>query len=291
MAKEIAVGKRAKISEAQQYMILSVFVAAVFLGVAASLTIRFVNQIMFNIKVIEAEEKSIASYSEVIKSTGICTAPSGSVYSDGELEKCKPDSIELSQIPNTLRANILEKLASNSALNSVPEEGGNNCIDQETGKNYTYEKLENDYKNAHSNTERQAAIQKIKVCSALRIVPDALPAHQNEEALLASLNNIFNMSNWTPESINPSGNNDGATDSNGLHAIGVNLSIEADTATTMGVLNNIERSIREFDINQATIEWSDQGLNLQAKANAYYMDKTAIEESKQVITSGDKNEK
>ena len=44
-AKEIAIGKRAKITEVQQYILLSVLAASVVLGVAISLTIHFIQQI------------------------------------------------------------------------------------------------------------------------------------------------------------------------------------------------------------------------------------------------------
>ena len=119
MAKEIAIGKRAKITEAQQYMLLSVLGASIFLGVAISLTSHFIQQISFNAKVIMAEDEAIVAYSNVIKSTGICKSPSGNVYSSEELAKCDPESIEASEIPNTLRANILQNLAANDALYSV----------------------------------------------------------------------------------------------------------------------------------------------------------------------------
>ena len=65
MAKEIAISKRAKISEAQQYVLLSVLGASIFLGAAIALTLHFVKVIQFNIGVIAAEEASIASYSAV----------------------------------------------------------------------------------------------------------------------------------------------------------------------------------------------------------------------------------
>ncbi|MBR3115897.1 hypothetical protein IKF30_01575 [Candidatus Saccharibacteria bacterium] len=285
MAKEVAISKRAKISQAQQYMLISVFGAAVFLGVGISLTTRFIEQIAFNIDVIAAEEESIASYSKIIKDTGICTAPKGSVYSDEELRKCDPDSIELSQIPNTLRSNILEKLASNTALNSVPDKVTENCLDQETGKNYTYKQLQTALDDAKTSTERQAATQKIMTCSALRVVPDALPAYKNEEALLASLNNIFNMSGWKPQSLSPSQDTAKVSFAKNLNSLGVSLSIEADTATTMNVLNHVERSIREFNITRASIEWSDSGLTLQARANAYYTDKSSITETETKLTA------
>lgn len=284
MAKEIAIGKRAKISEAQQYMLLSVLGASVVLGVAASLITHFVQQISFNAQVISAEDASIVSYSDVIKTTGICESPKGNVYSDEELKKCNPDSIDVSKIPGTLRANILENLAASEALNSVPKEATSNCIDPDTGKNYTYERLNEIYNRASGSAELTAASQLIKSCSALRIIPDALPAFKNEEALLASLNKLFNDSNWQPESLSPSGSSSASESIPGLNAISVDLSIEADTSITMTVLNNIERSIREFNIERATIEWGgDNMLNLHAQATAYYMDESTITETEQTI--------
>ena len=59
MAKEVAISKKLKISQAQQYMLLAVFGASIFLGVAISLVSTFIHQISFNTKVIMAEEESI----------------------------------------------------------------------------------------------------------------------------------------------------------------------------------------------------------------------------------------
>lgn len=284
MAKEVAIGKRAKISEAQQYMLLSVLGAAVVLGAGIALTIHFIKQISFNAEVIAAEEGSIASYSDIIKTTGICKSPSGSVYSDDELKKCDPDSIEVSEIPGTLRANILENLAANEALNSVPKEASSTCINPNTEKNYTYKELNDIYNKASGSAELTAASQLIKSCSALRVIPDALPAFKNEEALLASLNKLFIESGWQPESLSPSGSSAASSLIPGLNTISVSLSVEADTGTTMNVLNNIERSIREFDIERATIEWgSNNTLSLSAQATAYYMDESTITETTQTL--------
>lgn len=277
MAKEVAIGKRAKISEAQQYMLLSVLIAAIFLGVAISLTSHFVKQIMFNMDVISAQDESIANYSKIIKETGACPKPSGDTYSDEELKKCDPNNVGISQIPGTLRSNILEDLAANSALNSVPSETGSNCRNPETGKNYTYNQLKDAYIKAQG-TDRQVAMQNIKSCSALRVIPDALPSSRNEEALLSSLNQIFNLSNWKPESLSPSGSSTSVSAS-GLGSFDVNVSVEAGADITTNVLSNIERSIREFDISRATFEWSDKGLTMQARASAYYMTPSKITET------------
>ncbi|MDO5451612.1 MAG: hypothetical protein Q4F56_00800 [Candidatus Saccharibacteria bacterium] len=284
MAKEIAIGKRAKISEAQQYMILSVLGASVFFGAAISLISHFIQQISFNTEVIMAEDESIVAYSNVIKSTGICKSPSGNVYSDSELEICDPDSIEASEIPGTLRANILENLAANEALNSVPKENDSNCINPSTNKNYTYKELIKMYSDARGASELQDASNLIKSCSALRVIPDALPAFKNEEALLASLNKLYLESNWEPESFGSSGTSEVSSLSENLNEISINSTVETDSAITMSVLNNIERSIRQFDIKRATIEWSEGALNLQFQATAYFTNEATVTETVKTIT-------
>lgn len=284
MAKEIAISKRVKISEAQQYMLLSVLVASVLLGVAISLTTHFIQQISFNAKVISVEDESIVSYSNIIKSTGICESPKGDVYTDQELKNCDPNSIKTSQIPGTLRANILENLAANEALNSVPKEANSSCVNPITEKNYTYKELNDIYKKAESDAELTAASQLIKSCSALRIIPDALPAFRNEEALLASLNKLFIDAGWQPESLSPSGSSTASPLGAGINAVSVRLSVEADTGTTMKVLDNVERSIREFDIERATIEWGGNNtLSLSAQATAYYINPSTITETTETI--------
>lgn len=289
MAKEIAIGKRAKISEAQQYMLLSVLGASIILGVAISLIVHFIQKISFNSKVIAAEEKTIVEYSDIIKNIGVCTSPKGSIYSNEELDKCNPSSIEVSQIPNTLRANILENIAANQALNSVPKENDKSCRKPGSENDYTYEELSRMYNNATNAEQLQEASQLIKKCSALRVIPDALPAFKNEEALLASLNKLFNISKWEPENISPSGSTTASEEIEGLNAISVNLAVEANTGTAMTVLNNIERSIREFDIERAIISWqNDNTLSLSAQATAYFMDPSIIKESTETISVEDK---
>lgn len=287
MAKEIAIGKRAKISEAQQHMLLAVLGASVFLGVAISLISHFVNKISFNAKVIMTEDESIVAYSDTISQIGICTAPKGSVYTIDELKKCNPNTTSVASVPGTLRANIVEGLASNSALNSVPKESSTGCVNPDTKKNYTYKELSDMYNNAVTNEEIMSASGLLRRCSALRVIPDALPAFKNEEALLSSLNKIFIISNWEPEQLAPSGGSSASALGTNLNEISVSLMIEADTATTTGVLNNIERSIRNFNMRRASIEWSgENSLTLNAQANAYYMTPITITESSTTIKAG-----
>ncbi len=293
MAKEIALSKRAKISQAQEYMLLAVLGAALFLGAAISLVMYFIHQISFNANVISEEDKAIVAYSDTIKGIGICKQPSGKVYTDEELKRCNPDSTEVSSVPGTLRANILEDMAANEALNSVPKEDTTECTNPSTNKNYTYSEMMNLYNTAigNNNIEQINAVSGlIRVCSALRVIPDALPAFKNEEALLSSLNKIFLISGWEPESLSPTGSSSASLLGVGLNTFSVSLAVETNSAVTINFLDNIERSIREFNIESATITiGKNDTLMLRAQATAYYMEPSVLTETTKIIESGDNN--
>lgn len=282
MAKEVAVGKRAKISEAQQYMLMSVLGAAIILGIAIRLVLHFIDCISFNTKVIMEQEKSIVSYSNIIKDAGICKKPRGSIYSDDELRKCNPDAIQLSEIPGTLRANILQGLAANKALNSVPKESNSACVNQETQKQYTYDELNELYSNAKTSEELQLASTLIKNCSALRIIPEALPAFKNEEALLASVNQLFIASKIEPNGLYPAGTSGTVSYGKSLHSFDVRFLMPEDSTVSdiMTLFDNIQRSVREFRINRANLNIEENGdMEISTQGTAYYMDGSSIAET------------
>lgn len=286
--------KRAKISQAQQHMILAVLGASLFLGAAIAVVMRSINKISFSAKVIATQDQSIVNLSDSIKDIGICPRPSGKVYSDSELNNCNPDSVVASSVPGTLKSNILENLASNAALASVPNDDNADCLNLKTGKNYTYQELQDKYNEAENEEDLSTASELIKTCSALRTIPDALPAFKNEEALLASIDKIFRTTGTEPESLSPAGDtydeNEGwATFGTNLYTAPVNLTIEASAGTVNNLLDNIERSIRNFNLNQATIEWSgDNTINFQANANAFYMSPSVLTIIDTSIKPGDK---
>ena len=175
-------------------------------------------------------------------------------------------------------------MAQNEALNSVPKDNTSSCINSATGKTYTYEEMQDIADSAETSEAQLAASELIQSCSALRVIPDALPAFKNEEALLSSLNKIFLMSNWEPESLSPTGSSATASFGTNLNTFTVRLAVEANTETTMSILNDIERSIREFNIERATIEWSSNStLTLQAQATAYYMTPTTLNQTTRTI--------
>lgn len=286
MAEKVAAGtKREKISKAQQLTMLEVLGASLVLGTCLVLMGFIGKYIEFNSRVITEKNEAISDYSQVIKNVGICvdTDKNGRL-DDKELEKCDANAVQLSQVPGSLRYNVLENMALDENLESVARKRNADCYDED-GKRRDFNK---EYDSATDATGRQLALQGMKICSSLRVVSDALPAQKNTEALMASLNQIFITSGWEPESIAPRDEKVTLTDLTGVEAIPVTLRVNGDAATVIRVINNIDRSIRDFDVTSATIEWNNSGLSLQARANAYYLDEIWGLETIKTIRAGDK---
>ncbi len=289
MVEKPKTGKRLKISKAQEYMILAVLGAAIFLGSAIAVVINSINKISFSASVIVAEDQSIVSFSDTIKNIGICPKPSGQVYSDDELKKCTPNNVTVSSVPNTLRSNILENIASNKALASVPNTSNESCVNPTTNKNYTYKELEDNYNQAESEDAKVAAVGLIKSCSALRVIPDALPAFKNEEALLASIDKVFRDSGTEPESLSPNDETGVAPFGVNLYTMDITLSIETGADIIHKLLNNLEHSIRNFNIRSAIITWSSNDtIELRGTATAYHMTPSALTITDKSIKQGGK---
>ena len=285
MSKEVAISKKIKISEAQQYMLLAALGAGIIFGVCLALVVSSMSAIEFNARILKAKDEAIKSYSSTIENIGACKAPKGDVYTAEELEQCDPNSTPLADVRGTLRANILEDLASNQSLASVHTNIMEDvCLNPKTNKKYTTSELNELYNDATDEDSSKLAIARIKSCSALRVIPDALPSQKNEEALLASLNNIFDISNHIPESLTPSGYESNYDGIEGLNSILVTLSAETDIEIVQRILNNVERSIREFGVETAVFEWrGEDRLSLTAQARAYYVDKAELNEVQMTI--------
>ncbi len=278
-----AISKRIKISKTQQQTLLITIVTAVILGICLVLGIFFVKYIGFNGKVIAAKDAAIADYEKTIKNIGLCRDTNNDgKFSEDELKKCNPDSLDSAMLPGTLRYNVMVNMANNPDLESVARDSLSDCFDANGEKIDWQQKFDET-----ENDEEQAKyLSMLKMCSALRVIPDALPAQANEEALMASLNQVFIISGWEPEAISPSG--DIKNDTAGLSTIPISLSVQADTATTMRVLDNIEKSIRTFELQTATISWSsDKFLALESQGTAYYTEDSGVVESNQTVYATD----
>lgn len=259
--------KRARITRAQQFTLVEVLGASLVLGACIVLSIFLIKYIKFNTQIISEKNQAITNYDQTIRNVGVCvdTDKNGRL-SDKELESCKPNEVSLSQVTGSLRYNVLSMMAENSDLESVARYRNENCYDAQ-GARIDFQRL---YEVSTDEDERQRYLQYSKICSALRVIPDALPAQKNTEALMASLNQIFILTGWEPERLMPR-DDLVKNDIEGVDVIPVTLRVEGADSVVMSVLNNIERSIREFDITTATAEWTSSGISLQAAAHAYYL--------------------
>ena len=182
--------KRAKISKAQRVTLVEVLAASLVLGACIVIANFLIKYIKFNTIVITAKSDAITEYDQTLRNVGVCVdSDRNGRLSDAEMAACNPNEVSLSQVQNSLRYNIYEVMAQNEALESVARqhEADGVCFDEEGElRNFAEE-----YNNATTDTEREQALLGTKSCSALRILADALPAHKNTEALMASLNDIF----------------------------------------------------------------------------------------------------
>lgn len=290
--KTLAVSKSLKISKAQQYTLLEVLFASLILGVAIVLSIWLVKYIIFNGKLSTAYSETIEAYETSIINIGVCDPGSDKKLSDAEMEKCNPNSVDIDNVPNSLRYNVLVNVANDANLESVARESQDVCYNE--GKKIDFSK---EYKNANNEKEKEQALAMMSMCSALRVVPDALPGQENSEATLASLNQVFLLSHVEPESLSVGELDevevveDEAEESStsSLGIIPISFEVEHPSASIQHLLENMELSIRAFDIKRATFEWSEGKLNMKANAYAYYSgDLTSARKLTKTVYGGDK---
>lgn len=281
---ETASSKRGKISKAQQLTMLEVLIASLVLGTCVVLSIFLIKYISFNTKIISAKNQAIADYDQSLRNVGVCVdADKNGRLSNDEIEKCNPSEISLSSIPSSLRYKVLTQMAQNTDLESVARQRNEKCYDDK-GERIDFNKK---YEQSTNDLEKQQYLQSAKICSALRVIPDALPAQKNTEALMASLNQVLLLTGWEPERLTP---RDDMVESRieGVGVIPVTLQVEGGNDVVLRALGNIERSVREFDITSGTIEWTHSGLSLNALANAYFLEDAAEIEKTVVIKASDK---
>ena len=257
---ELILTKRVRMNKIRQQITLIVLAASVCFGICMVLSIYFIKYMSFNGKVIASRDTSINNYYQTIKNVGICedTDKDGK-YNDKELARCDPNKVDISKLSNTLRYNALVTMANNTNLESIARDGQKSCFDNQKNR-IDYSKL---YLNSKSDSEKAYNLKMIKMCSALRVIPDALPAQKNDEALLASINQIFLLSGFEPEQLSP-GNSYKNSGIPGVSTIPVSISVKKDEKDTMKVLSNLEKSIRSFNIESAQIKWSS---NLSTKSS------------------------
>ena len=290
---EAAIGKRIKINKIQQQMMLAVLGASLVLGVSIVFAVFFIKYISFNTKIINEKDQSISNYYTTIKNVGICIPKNNSgKFSDADLKSCDPNAIDVASIPGTLRYNVMINMAEDPNLESVARDSQRLCYDKD-GKKIDFAKL---YRQAESDEERSTQLGMLKLCSSLRVIPDALPASQNEAALLSSMNQIFLLTGVEPDSLAPNSSGE-VSPVAGIEVIPVSVAYEDNVYNTTKLLQNLEKSIRAFSFRTATITWKQDSdnenaadapskLELSAQALAFYTKQiTATETTKTIYAT------
>ena len=196
--------------------------------------------------------KSIAFYNNVIV----------------ERDKVIKGSTKIQNDLKLLKDNVAN-LVSNENLESVARSRDEECLSKSA------QEIDNEsYKNA--------SIEVARTCSALRMIPDALPSSKNVEATMASMNQLLYWSNKRQgvnfESLSSSdGGSAGSQITSSVHVSTVRLSLKDDAEKIHGALAEIENSVRNFDISSANISWkgasiSSGKLEFNATYSAYYSD-------------------
>lgn len=287
MAFKLTLGPNAlKISKAQQATILEVLVASLLVGAAFMVSIWLVRYIMFNAKVITGKDEALNNYETSVINTGACDDSNGDgKLSDSELKNCDPDTTSLATVPNTLRSNIMVNMANSRALESVQRSLASSCYD-DYGQVINYLAL---YERATGDAEREYYLSLYQTCSALRVIPDALPSQLNIEAAMASLNYLFNVAGVTPETMTPEGATQTATIGSGnLMSTSINFLMETDERNILNMLETIECSIRDYDFTNISIDVNNNNLNFSGSVDVYYVEGSTLVETNKTIRGSSK---
>ena len=151
-------------------------------------------------------------------------------------------------------------------------------------------------------------IELARICTSLRVIPDAIPSKENVEATLASLNQLLLWSDGAIQIEGISGTDD--TDSSltlyddegkevatSLKTVGASLSLEDTAARIHKALDTIEKSIRNYDIASASIAFSSgdstdaESIELHTTFRAYYSDAVNIEKQSKKVCADDTSDK
>ena len=278
-----------KMSKAQQTTLLEVLIASLILGAAVVTGIWAVRYIIFNTKVITAKDESIRNYETAIINVGVCKdSNNDGKISDEELNNCSPNELANDDVQSSLRYKIFDEMAVNKNLEAVARKSLPGCTTT-GGQALDFTQI---YQDAQTDEERARALSELQLCSALRVVPDALPAQENDEAAMASLNQLSIIAKIEPTSLTSGDLLLNATDDDETDYDAQPIAISArwediPDASLYALLTTTERSIRAFDVKNATIEWVDNVLTFQGNFHTYYEGDLDFEETTKIVKASE----
>lgn len=250
--KGIALAKRAKIDSAQRNMFIAVALASVVLGVTMVGTVYLIRTIIFNAQVTAAKDEVIAEYKKAQKSLTELTS-------------------KVSALAKNERLEVVARARSQACENSTL------ALEAETSTSYAVEDIE-----------------LARTCSALRVIPDALPALYNEDSSRASMVELLKRSNngegVASEQVTGEKTKIKIKDLTNLGGVSTTIRLNDEASKVNNALTTIEDSIRNYDIKNATISWSDNNIELRAVFTGYYSSSASVETKTKIICADDDND-
>lgn len=264
--------KRLKITKAQRTMFVAVCLASIALGVTLVLSIYFV-------KIISFQGKLITQKGYVV-------------------DALKQDQANLSSLASQISALTKnENLESVARTRTVTDCSGYYSVDMSLEGVKTEEELE-----------------KVRRCSSLRVIPDAMPATSETVSLddvdtttRIQLDLIMDRagvdlsadsdSAVSVEATGYSGSSSSSTTGAILEPYSMleaNININGDLSKMKTFLTTIDRTIRNYDLQSATIEIPAQGsseFTFTGNYYAYYTNPVDLQIQKRTICADEKNEK
>lgn len=213
----------------------------------------------------------------------------------GEKDAIIGDYKSIQNSLNTI-SSAVDELRTNERLEVVSRTRASDCMK-------LTKKLDEDGEESSGVTDIELA----RICTSLRVIPDAIPSKENVEATLASLNQLLLWSDGAIQIEGISGSDDDDTefslrDEEGneiattLKTIGASLSLEDTTTRIHKALDTIENSIRNYDIASASITFSGdstdaESIELHTTFRAYYSNAVNIEKQSKKVCADDTSDK
>ena len=258
----VAFAKRAKISKAQQMMLLAICGASVVLGVTLVGVVYLVKVIRFNMTLISAKDESISGFVKV----------------QGNLKS------------------MMDKIG-DLASNETSEVMARNRTESNDCKNFKEEGFEYSLENINS----------ARTCSALRVIPDALPSWHNGEATASSLDYLTKDSKVNLKAISvdeysyheiPQEDNLKPEETITANTTEINLTAEDNITNISNMFDSIEHSIRNFDAINVMLSYTGDYIargdgaivTLNSTFVTYYTDPQTIQiKTKMICANEDSN--
>ena len=178
---------------------------------------------------------------------------------------------KVSELAKNERLEVVARARSQACENSTLE------LDAETSTSYAVEDIE-----------------LARTCSALRVIPDALPALYNEDSSRASMVELLKRSNGgegvTAEAVTGEKAKIKIKDLPNVGGVTTSIRLNDEASKVSGALTTIENSIRNYDIKTATISWSGDRIELRAVFTGYYSNSASVETETKLICADENSD-